>query len=132
MKTGFRKPGIYTYDGMRSMKTNLSHTTKKNMKKKEQLFFSRPPPSPPSDTSTESQENLSQSTISTISIPTNSESNQSSFSDLTLSEKETSKSFVGPSCIFVLPDFTSPVNAPPPIRKWKRKKGRSTILSLKV
>ncbi len=87
-------------------------------------------PSPQSDKSTESQENLSHSTTPTSSLPTNLESNHSSsFNDLTLSEKETSKSFVGSFRIFGLPDLTSPVNAPPPIGKRERKKWRNTILT---
>ncbi len=98
------------------MKTNLSHISGKHTKKEQ--YFSRYQISLPN------RKKIYHSASSTSSIPTNSESNQSSFSDLTLSEKETSKLFVGPSLIFGLS-----VNAPPPIRKWKRKKGRSTILT---
>ncbi len=84
----------------------------------------------PLDKSTELQEDLSHSTTSTSTIPKNSESRQFfSLNDLTLSKKETSKSFVGSSRIFGLPDLTSPVYASSPVGKRKRKKLRITILT---
>ncbi len=95
------------------------------MKKKEQYFSSH-------QINLQNNKKISHSTTSISFIPINSERNQfSAFNDLTLSEKETFKSFVGPSHIYDQPDLTSPVNAPLPIGKWKRKKERSKILTQK-
>ncbi len=113
IKVGFQKPGIYPYGRDAFHKDEFITHIKEKYEKVGAIF-----PPPQLDKSTESQENLSHSTASTSPIPTNSESNQSSsFNDLTLSEKETSKSFVGPSHIFGLPDLTSSVNAPTSIGK---------------